>query len=296
MLKTLLITLFALMTHSASGASPSSHIKNPLILKKLQALEQTYHIKAGIYAEDTNSGQIIAYHAHDRFPFQSTVKLIGVSALLAKDQSTPIVQRTVRVRRQDLIFWHPISGKYLNQQVPLHTLAEGAISYSDNPAINIIFHELGGLSNINNFAHRIGNTSFKLSHYEANLNSDPLNDKDTSTPQDMGLSVKNIVLGKVLNRKNKALLRTWMTNNTTGYKRIRAGVPLGWSVADKTGSGRYGIANDIGIVWSPACKPIVLSIFTISDNNDAKPNDHLIADITQAIFTEFEQHHACFKA
>jgi beta-lactamase class A len=28
-----------------------------------------------------------------------------------------------------------------------------------------------------------------------------------------------------------------MKNNTTSYKRMRAGVPIGWVVADKTGSG-----------------------------------------------------------
>jgi len=67
-------------------------------------------------------------------------------------------------------------------------------------------------------------------------------------------------------------------------------------VADKTGSGDYGIANDIGIAWSPACKPIVLSIFTISDKENAAPNDDVIAKITRAIFDEFEQHHACYKA
>jgi beta-lactamase class A len=218
-----------------------------------------------------------------------------VSALLAKDKNTSLLQKKVLVRSADLIFWHPISGKYVNQQASLQILAEGAISYSDNPAINIIIRQLGGLSAINQFAHNTGNASFNLKHYETDLNSDPNQDADTSTPQDMGLSVKKIVLGDVLNSQNKALLLNWMKNNTTGYQRIRAGVPLGWSVADKTGSGSYGIANDIGMTWSPACKPIILSIFTISSAKNAKPNDRAIADITQALFSEFEQHHACYK-
>ena len=106
---------------------------------------------------------------------------------------------------------------------------------------------------------------------------------------------EKIILGDVLNTQNKALLFNWMKDNTTGYQRIRAGVPLGWSVADKTGSGRYGIANDIGIVWSPSCKPIILSLFTISATQNAKPNDRVIADITEALLSEFAQHHACYK-
>lgn len=145
------------------------------------------------------------------------------------------------------------------------------------------------------FAHRIGNSSFKLENYEANLNSNPNKDTDTSTPQDMALSVNKIVLGGVLSPKSRNLLLGWMQNNTTGYRRIRAGVPLGWSVADKTGSGSYGVANDIGIAWSPSCKPVILSIFTISDKSTVKPNDQVVAKVTEAVFDELRQHHACYQ-
>lgn len=177
----------------------------------------------------------------------------------------------------------------------MKTLAEGAISYSDNSAINRIIRALGGLKAINEFAKSTGNNSFKLEHYEINLNANPNNEADTSTPQDMALSVQNILLGTVLNEPNKALLLEWMRNNTTGYKRIRAGVPLGWSVADKTGSGNYGVANDIGIVWSPACKPVVLSIFTFSNKANRKPSDEAIAQITQATLEELASFHHCYK-
>jgi beta-lactamase class A len=184
----------------------------------------------------------------------------------------------------------------VNQYVPLKTLAEGAISYSDNTAINSIIHELGGLKGVNQFARSIGNSSFIMNHYEINLNSNPNKKADTSTPKDMALSIQKIMLGTVLNNANKALLLEWMRNNTTGYNRIRAGVPLGFAVADKTGSGRYGIANDIGIAWSPACKPVVLAIFTMSNQSDAKPNDAAVALITKAAFEEFSPYHSCYKA
>jgi beta-lactamase class A len=36
-------------------------------------------------------------------------------------------------------------------------------------------------------------------------------------------------------------------------------------LADKTGSGDYGINNDIGIMWSPVCKPIVVAIYTVAE-------------------------------
>lgn len=277
-----------LLLSNAYASQKNSYMVNT----KLQAIEKQSHLKIGLYALDTNSGQIITHHANDRFPFQSTFKLIGVSALLAQNS----LQKKVFLHPRDLVFWHPVSGKYVNQSVTLQTLAEAAISYSDNTAINVIVHELGGLKAVNQFAHRIGDTSFNLAHYEAQLNSNPHDTADTSTPKEMGLSTQKILLGTVLSTESKSLLLDWMKSNTTGYHRIRAGVPLGWSVADKTGSGSYGIANDIGIAWSPTCKPVVLSIFTVSEQQNANPNDAVIAKVTQILFEEFEQHHVCYKA
>jgi len=293
----LLINMFRMMTfflliNNAHAAQQNSHIVNT----KLQAIEKQSHLKIGLYALDTNSGQIITHHANDRFPFQSTFKLIGVSALLTQDSSKHPLQKKVFLHPRDLVFWHPVSGQYVNQYVTLQILAQATISYSDNPAINIIIHELGGLKAVNQFAHQMGNTSFNLAHYEAQLNSNPHDIADTSTPKDMALSIQKILLSTVLSSENKSLLLSWMKDNTAGYHRIRAGVPLGWLVADKTGSGSYGIANDIGIAWSPTCKPVVLSIFTVSEEPHAKPNDAVIAKVTQILFEEFEQHHACYKA
>ncbi|HAT1987765.1 TPA: class A beta-lactamase [Legionella pneumophila] len=292
MFKLLQKIIILLVANSVSASSQPNDLK-PIIDNKLQAIEREYHLKIGIYALDTNSGHVITYHANDRFPFQSTCKFIGVSALLASDKS--LLEKQVSISPKELLFWHPISGQYVNQKVSLRTLAEGAISYSDNTAINIIIRELGGLGAINQFAHNIGNSSFKIAHYEVNLNSNPKINEDSSTPKDMALSIKKIMLEDVLNNQNKVLLLDWMRNNTTGYNRIRASVPLGWSVADKTGSGSYGIANDIGIVWSPACKPVILSIFTVSNQSDAKPSDAVIAQITKAAFEEFAPHHSCYK-
>lgn len=286
-----ILASISLLTVSAVAAPQ----KVSTIDKQLKKIEDTYQVKVGVYAIDTNSNKNIAYNAGKRFPFQSTCKFMGVSALLAKDAKQPILQKEVKITPQDMLFWHPISGQYLNKKATLQTLAEGAISYSDNPAINIIIRNLGGLDSVNQFARSLKNSSFMMKHYEVNLNSNPKKVDDTSTPKDMGLSVEKILLGNVLTKRNKSLLINWMRNNTTGYNRIRAGVPLGWTVADKTGSGSYGVANDIGISWSPMCKPVVLSIFTHSLKSNVKPRDVVIKEVTKAVFDEFNRYATCYQ-
>lgn len=264
--------------------------------EKLEKLEKSFDGKIGVYAIDTNNNQIIAYRANEHFPVQSTLKLIAVSALLNKSNGDKnLLQEKIHYTKNDLIFWHPITGKYVNSGMTLEALAAAAIIYSDNPAVNLIMKKLGGPQVVTNFAHTIGNPSFNLEHYEGNLNSNPNIMQDDSTPKDMAISVQKLTLGNVLTPSERALLISWMRDDAVAYKRIRAGVPMGWVVADKTGSGNYGIANDIGIVWSPACKPIVLAICTAQNKKDAKSRDDIVASTTSIVLDEFAKSDPCFK-
>jgi len=285
----LLITVISFMSLSSiADAQPQD---------KLQNLEKSFDGKIGVYAINTNNNQIIAYRADERFPVQSTLKLIGVSALLKNSNGDKnLLQEKIHYTKSDLISWHPITGKYSNSGMTLEALSAAAISYSDNPAINLIMKKLGGPQAVTDFAHTIGNRSFNIEHYEGNLNSNPNTMQDNSTPKDMAISVQKLLLGNVLTPSQRTQLVKWMRDNTVAYKRIRAGVPLGWVVADKTGSGDFGIANDIGILWSPTCKPIVLSIYTVRNKQDAKKREDIVASTTRIVLDEFAKSDPCFKA
>jgi beta-lactamase class A len=271
-------------------------IESTKIQKELENLEKKFDGKIGVYAINTNNNQIIAYRANERFPIQSTLKLIGVSALLkesSKDKKS--LNEKIYYTKNDLMLWCPVTRKHVTSGMTLEALSEAAISYSDNAAMNLIIKKLNGPKFITEFAHSIGNKTFNVAHYEGNLNSNPQDKIDTSTPKDMAISLQKLTLGNVLTKDHRKQLITWMTNNTTGYKRIRAGVPLGWVVAEKTGSGDYGIANDIGIMWSPTCQPVVLAIYTAQNKQDAKRRDDIVALTTKLIFEEFEKNDTCFK-
>jgi beta-lactamase class A len=72
-----------------------------------------------------------------------------------------------------------------------------------------------------------------------------------------------------------------MLGNTTGGPYIRAGVPAGWKVADKTGSGGYGTRNDIAVAWPPGGAPVVIAVLSHRGSADAASADTLIADATR---------------
>lgn len=263
----------------------------------LKQLEGTFNGKIGVYAIDTNNNQIIAYRADERFPVQSTVKLMGVAALLQQSQIHPeLLNEKIHYTKNDLNFWRPITEKNLKEGMTLSALSEAAISYSDNPAINLIMKKLGGPNIVTDFAHSIGNKTFNLVHFEGELNSNPALSDDTATPKDMAISVEKLTLGNILAKPLRAQLLTWMTNTTTSYKRMRYGVPIGWVVADKTGSGDYGVANDIGLIWPPTCKPIVIAIYTARTKKDAKIREDIVAKTTEVVLNAFAKNDACINA
>src|ERR1700687_360019 len=75
-------------------------------------------------------------------------------------------------------------------------------------------------------------------------------------------------------------LEDWMRGNTTSS--MRAGLPPGWTTADKTGSGDYGSTNDVGIAYGPDRRKALLAMMTRSQANDPKAENlrPLIAEVT----------------
>src|ERR1700682_2944220 len=75
-------------------------------------------------------------------------------------------------------------------------------------------------------------------------------------------------------------LEDWMRANETSS--MRAGLPPGWTTADKTGSGDYGSTNDVGVAYDPADRRIMLAMMTRSQVNDPKAQNlrPLIAELT----------------
>lgn len=296
LLAALLLTSCAHHGSPSSGPSATSTGTRQLENEQLADLEKKFDGKIGVYAIDSNNGEIVAHHADQRFPLQSTIKLMGVAALLRQASSTSnnTLQELTHYSDSDLMSWSPITRKNLSTGMTLEALAEAAISFSDNAAMNLIMTRLGGPAAVIRFARSLGNQTYNVTHYEGQLNSDPTDEVDTSTPKDMALSVQKLTLGDGLTSPQQAQLIGWLRNNTVGYKRIRAGVPIGWVVADKTGSGDYGVANDIGILWSPYCRPIILAIYTAQNHRDATRREDIIASATSTVLDRFAQQDHCF--
>jgi beta-lactamase class A len=141
---------------------------------------------------------------------------------------------------------------------------------------------LGGPEAVTSFARSIGDEKFRLDRWETELNTAiPGDPRDTTTPLAMGLSLSRLVLGSALMPEHGEQLQQWLLGNTTGAARIKAGIPADWTIGDKTGSGDYGTANDIAVVWPPDGKPVVIAIYTTQYHKEAAPRSDVIASAAQ---------------
>ncbi|MBK5347326.1 class A beta-lactamase [Bacillus sp. TH44] len=246
-------------------------------------LEKEYDAKLGIYALDTGTNQTVAYHSDDRFAFASTSKSLAVGALLRKNSLEALDQR-ITYTHEDLSNYNPITEKHVDTGMTLKELADASVRYSDSTAHNLILKQLGGPSEFEKILREMGDTVTTSERFEPELNEvHPGETHDTSTPDAIAKTLQSFTLGTALPIEKRELLVDWMKRNTTGDKLIRAGVPKGWEVADKTGAGSYGTRNDIAIIWPPNKKPIVLAILSNHDKEDAKYDDKLIADATKVV-------------
>ncbi|QWG26926.1 MULTISPECIES: class A beta-lactamase BlaIII [Bacillus cereus group] len=246
-------------------------------------LEKEYDAKLGIYALDTGTNQTVAYHSDDRFAFASTSKSLAVGALLRKNSLEALDQR-ITYTHEDLSNYNPITEKHVDTGMTLKELADASVRYSDSTAHNLILKQLGGPSEFEKILKEMGDTVTTSERFEPELNEvHPGETHDTSTPEAIAKTLQSFTLGTALPIEKRELLVDWMKRNTTGDKLIRAGVPKGWEVADKTGAGSYGTRNDIAIIWPPNKKPIVLAILSNHDKEDAKYDDKLIADATKVV-------------
>ena len=289
----LLILLWAGL-HGVVSAAPEPHVQTQLAL-----LEATTPGILGIAAIDTGTGQQINYHAYQSFPMGCTSKTIGVAAVLARAMKQPdLLYKIIKYPASALQEWSPVTKKHLADGMSVQQLCAAAIMFSDNTAMNLLLAQVGGLTGINAFARGIdADGYFQMDHnWPAEAAASPASRQDATTPATMENLLSQLLLGQVLAPTARKQLLDWLHHSVTGYARIRAGVPSGWAVMDKTGTGsRYGTTNDVAVIFPPHCRPLIFSIYYSSDIDTSPTREDVIAKATRILVRAFSLSDSCLK-
>lgn len=278
----------------AAAAVPVSHtcsilpgVQSPQAAAdtRFAELEASLGGRLGVSALDTGSGKRLAWRAAERFPMCSTFKAILAGAILERSvRDDGLLERRIRYTAAELVTYSPITEKHVGAGMLVGELCAAAVRYSDNTAANLLLTILGGPAGLNAYARQAGDDTFRLDRWETDLNSAiPDDPRDTTTPEAMTDHLFRLALGTLLPDAQRLKLQDWLRGNTTGDTRIRAGVPVDWVVGDKTGTGSYGSASDIAVLWPPQKKPIVLAIFTTRREKDAEARSDILASASEIV-------------
>ncbi|WET82035.1 class A beta-lactamase [Amycolatopsis sp. QT-25] len=250
---------------------------------RLMELEQKFDARLGVYALDTGSGGTVEHRADERFAFCSTFKGVAAAAVLQRNPLSHLETR-VSYSRNDLMKHAPVTGSHVATGMTIRQLCDAAVRFSDGTAGNLLLRDLGGPAELTAFTRSLGDTVTRMDRVEPNITEATPGDlRDTTTPRAFASDYREIVLGDTLTADKRDFLRDLLQRNTTGAERIRAGLPSGWTVADKTGTGDYGTLNDIAVVWPPDRAPIVLAIMSSKATKDAPYDQALLAEAAKYV-------------
>ncbi|WP_179402038.1 class A beta-lactamase [Burkholderia guangdongensis] len=282
---------------AACAPTGVAHDRARAVALQLQALEQSAHGRLGVAALDTSNGARLAYRSREHFPLCGTFTVVAVAALLTRAALDPtLLPRRVLYRRYDLVPDSPVTNSHADTGLTVAQLCEAALQAGDQSAANMVMDLLGGPAVVTEFAHSIGDTTFRLDRWEPELNTARPGDlRDTGTPVATADTLRRLLLGNTLPDAQRAQLQAWMLGNAGGaaggvaggMAGIRAGLPSDWRVAHVYGAGGYGTTNDIAVVWPPSRAPLVLAIYFTQPAADAAPHDDVVASAARIVAAGF---------
>ncbi len=247
----------------------------------LDALEAASGGRLGVHAVTAGGVVIIDHRGDERFPMCSTFKAMLVAAVL--DRGVDLGE-AVPIRPRDLVWWAPVTEAHVGGSLTVAALCDAAIRVSDNVAANLLLRRVGGPAGLTRWARSLGDASFRLDRWETDLNSAlPGDPRDTTTPAAMASTLAKLVLGDRLAPAARDRLRDLLVRNTTGDARIRAAVPAGWGVGDKTGTGGYGSTNDVAVVWPTVGSPFVVAVYFTQPAPDAPKREDVVAEAARIV-------------
>jgi beta-lactamase class A len=287
---------FALTRRAVVGGLVAGIIASPAFAKHapnklakahsaLKEIETSTGGRLGVATLDSGGTLAIDYNADQRFAMCSTFKFLAAAATLKRvDDKADHLDRIVSYGEADLLEYAPVTRRHVEDGgMMLAALCAAAIEYSDNTAANLLLREMGGPPALTRFARAIGDPVTRLDRTEPTLNeAKPGDDRDTTSPAAMLADMRKILLGDVLRPDSRGQLDAWLAANTTGGKRLRAGLPPDWAVGDKTGTGN-GAFGDIAIIRPPGRQPILATVYIAESKLSAADRDKPFADIGEVI-------------
>ena len=256
-------TLGAPALAQTAGEPALKPFRTRIAQAKLNRIEADSGGRLGVCILDTATGHRVVHRADERFPMCSTFKLLAAAMVLQRvDGGQERLDRPIAIERAAILPHSPVTEPNVGATMTMGALCEATLTQSDNAAANLMLASFGGPAALTAYLRSLDDKRTRLDRNEPSLNQAIAGDpRDTTTPAAMLKSMQALLFGNALQPASRAQLTDWLVANKTGDQKIRAGLPTGWRVGDKTGGGAFGTNNDVAIVWPPGRPPLLVAAY-----------------------------------
>ncbi|WP_395613735.1 serine hydrolase [Allosphingosinicella sp.] len=269
------------------------------------------------------------------FPQQSVSKFwVAITAFQRADAGALDLDRRVTITRADLtLFNQPIAAQIgpNGYTTTLGTLIFRALTQSDNTCNDIVLRHAGGPGAVRAMFARnrlegirfgpgerllqAGIAGMQWSNafsmhggFETARNQVPVDRRreaferyiadpvDGVTPEGATNGLARLQRGELLSRASTTRLLQILSQVRTGPQRLRGGLPAGWSIGHKTGSGQIlnGVQagyNDIGILTSPEGRHYAVAVLIGRTSAPNQTRMQLMQHVTRAVVAYDQAQH-----
>jgi beta-lactamase class A len=263
---------------------------------QIERIAAQAHGKVGVACSLPGKPLDCDFHAADPLPMQSVYKLpISMAMLHAIEQGRFTLTQTIRFLPSDLIApdqYSPLRDAHPHgdADIPVQDLIHGALVDSDGVASDMLMRALGGPAAVNAYIRSLGIHGIEIRDTEKTLGRDvQLENRNTAEPRAMVALLRLIADHSPLTPDHTSLLLGWMRSTHTGDHRLRALLPPGTVVADKTGTAGTGrnytnATNDVGLITLPDGRILAVAVLVADSAAPEAIREHVIAEIGQAIW------------
>jgi len=307
--------------------------KTAALAQQLRGLASASDGRVGICAGDVTTTTMACVNGDERFPMQSVMKLVVATVVMDAVDAEGLKLSDVIVLRpedaspgpQDLANLVRARGRL---EASVDELIRRAVADSDSTSVDVLMARLGGTAAVQAFLQRKQVTGIRIDRDERHLQAESvgliwrpafaddktfqaaiaalptakrdaawsrylIDPRDTATPMAMAGFLTALTTGKLLSPASTKHLLAVMASTVTGADRLKAGLPPGWKIGHKTGTGRQwqgmtSDTNDVGILTAPDGRTILIAVFVAQSRGSNEQRAAVIAESARLVTSAYQ--------
>jgi beta-lactamase class A len=246
----------------------------------------------GVAVIHVETGRTALIEGAKQLPLYSVFKLpLAVAVLKEVEAKRLLLDRKVRVTPEDVAPGSQFNTYLWRKPVEktVAELLELSIVRSDNTSSDKLLQLVGGPAAVTQQMRSLGfpniNIQYTVREFAARRDR-----PNTGTASDLAHLLAQLQKGEVLQQQQLALLLGFMTRAMTGgERRLRADLPPGTPVADKTGTGEPGTStNDVGLITLPEERGhLAIAVLLSGSKLSVEAQEKLIAQLARAAYDSY---------